>query len=231
MRIILTLLIGLAFTSLHAKHASAISEADAKKLYQMDADVNRLEHLLYWTKLIEEYKEATGHYPFQNDIEGEQPGLVRIATKEQRDYFMQKSNKYRPDLDNNGNKRFKEFSVKGLRINIEQGLGRKIEERYDPQRVPVKAPVWYNYFVTKDGYLLWTVCNTCGVTKISTLLMDGSTPTVNIVSEGMKGKVTKALTREEMINHPIFKNWQKRGYLKEDYFRQLEQQNARNSEQ
>jgi hypothetical protein len=53
--------------------------------------------------------------------------------------------------------------------------------------------------------------------------MDGFTPTVNIVSEGMKGKVTKALTRDEIIKHPIFKKWRRRKLSKnkEIYIRKL----------
>jgi len=61
------------------------------------------------------------------------------------------------------------------------------------------------------------------VTPISTLLFDGYTPTVNIVSEGMKGKVTKGFTRDEMLNHPTFKKWKKEKFLKEGYVRQLEE--------
>ena len=101
--------------------------------------------------------------------------------------------------------------------------------KYDIQKVPTKSPVGYYYFVEKDGYLIWTTCITCRITKISTLLMDGFTPTVNIVSNGMKGKVTKALTREEMISHKIFKNWISRSFYKEEHVRRIEKENIHDS--
>jgi len=59
--------------------------------------------------------------------------------------------------------------------------------------------------------------------------MDGITPTVNIVSEGMKGKVAKALTRKEMLNHPIFKGWISSPFQKEAYVRGIVKENSRDS--
>ncbi len=198
--------------------------------YQNDADLIRLEHLVYWSGLIEEYHKKTGYYPFQNQlVSEEQPGLVRIATKNQQLYFKPKTDNYRKDLDNNPNKFFQEFTVKEFVSELENKLGKSIDEKYDIQKVPTSSPIWYNYFVTNEGYLIWVPCINCGVTKISTLLMDGITPTVNIASSEMKKNVTKALTREEMMNHPIFKDWQHNEYAKETYIRNLEQQNFQDS--
>ena len=114
-------------------------------------------------------------------------------------------------------------------LELEMGLKRKVNEKYDIQRVPIRSPIWYNYFITKDGYLFYVTCMSCGVTKISTLLFDGGTPTVNIVSKGMAGKVTKALIREKMLNHPLFKEWQSYGLQKEDYIRRIEKEKFNDS--
>lgn len=197
--------------------------------FQKDADHARLEHLVYWTGLFEEYKKKTGHYPLQNGLEGEKPGLVRIATKEQQAYFDKTSKDYVAAIDNNARGDFQEFPIKLLVEELEHKLGRSIDEKYDVQKAPSSGPNFYNYFPTKNGYLMWVVCHTCGVTEISTLLMDGSTATVNIVSEGMAGKVTKALVREEMINHPVFKKWLALPYGKEGFVRELEKENLHNS--
>jgi hypothetical protein len=59
--------------------------------------------------------------------------------------------------------------------------------------------------------------------------MDGYTPTVNIVSKGMVGKVTKALTRDEMLNHPIYKSWVSRSFHKGEYVHNLVKENNRDS--
>ena len=136
-------------------------------------------------------------------------------------YLSPGSANYRKRLDNNSNGRSKEQPISRLVEELEAGLKRTIPEKYDIQKVPTSSPVGYFYFITKDGYLIWVTCITCDVTLISTLLFDGYTPTVNIVSEGMKGKVTKALLREEMLAHPIFKEWKTRGYHKEEYVRSL----------
>lgn len=212
--------------------AQKIDESQMKKMmqaFQADADLIRLEHLEYWTGLIEKYHNSAGTYPFQNKLDSERPGFVRIVTKQQAQYFSPNSNKYIAAIDNNARGTFQQFSINDFVLELERGLGRAIEEKYDIQKVPYKSTIGYNYFVTQDGYLLWVTCITCGVTKISTLLMDGYTPTVNIVSPGMKGKVTKALTRDEMLKHKIYKVWRKRPFQKESYIRSLEKNTEHDS--
>ena len=212
--------------------AHAMDLKKALMRYQYDADLVRLEHIEYWSGLIEEYKDKVGYYPLQQSLADKETALVRIATNDQRKYITPGSKYYNDRIDNNLNGNFREFTVKEFVATLEKGLNRKIDEKYDPQKVPTNAPVWYNYFVRKgDGYLIWTVCRTCGVTPISTLLMDASTATVNIASEGLVDKVTKAYLRDDMLNHPIYKEWKSRPYLKEGYFRELEKQYMSDSKQ
>lgn len=201
-----------------------------EKSYQQDADILRLEHLEFWTELVNEYHNKMGHYPFQDSLKKEDDiVLVRIATQNQQQYFSKDSDLYRPDLDYNYDNFFREVSVKDFVSEIEDKLERNIDEKYDIQKVPTNSVIWYNYFVSKKGYLVWIPCITCGVSKISTLTMDGRTPTVNIVSEGMLDDVPKSLTREDMISSPIYKNWKSRGMKKEGYLRELEKENFDNS--
>ncbi len=56
--------------------------------FQNDADLIRLEHLQYWTGLVEEYHQKTGEYPFQEKLKSNSEiGLVKIDTKQQRQYL------------------------------------------------------------------------------------------------------------------------------------------------
>jgi hypothetical protein len=201
-----------------------------QKQFQEDADLIRLEHLEYWTEIVDKYYQIKGSYPFQNEIlSSEDIVLVKIATKQQMQYLSSGGDKYDKRLDNNQTGFFKEHSVNDFIAEIEEVLGYEIEEKYDIQKVPTSSPIGYNYFTSKDGYLAWVTCISCGVTPVSTLLMDGVTPTVNIVSSGMAGKVTKALTRDKMLNHPIYKTWVSRAFHKSEYVHNLVKENSRDS--
>ncbi len=197
--------------------------AKAEEAFQNDADLARLEHLEYWTGLIEEYQETNGQFPFTGALAGQESiGLVRIATANQSRFFDPQSIIYDEKFDNNSNGRFQEFGMADFVAELELGLGRTIDEKYDIQYVPTSSPVWYFYFVTKSGYLMWVTCISCGVTQISTLLLDGYTPTLNIASAGMKDSVTKALTRQEMLSHTIFRRWKSKKFLNEPFVRKRE---------
>lgn len=198
--------------------------------FQEDADLARLEHLEYWTGLIEKYYEVEGSYPFQEDIqESDDIVLVKIATKQQMQYLSSGGEQYDKRFDNNQSGYFKERLVKDFVAEIESVLGEEIEEKYDIQKVPTTSPIGYYYFINKDGYLMWVTCISCGVTQISTLLMDGYTPTINIVSQGMVGQVPKALTREEMLNHPVYKSWVSTPFHNREQVYRLVEENSRDS--
>jgi len=189
-----------------------------KNAFQNDADLLRLEHLAYWSGLIEKYHEKHNAYPLSEQSSGKNDHvLIKIATQSQTKQlssFM---------------KQFKSASMKEFINELESGLQQNIEEKYDIQKIPTQSPVGYFYFVNAEGYALWTTCITCGTTKVSTLLLDGITPTVNIVSPSMKGKVTKALTRNEMLNHPIFQSWVNKPFNKEAYVRGIVRNNINDS--
>ncbi len=55
---------------------------NAKDGFQWDADKARIEHVVYWSGLIEQYHGKVGYYPFQNLAlqDKSKPILVRIAT-------------------------------------------------------------------------------------------------------------------------------------------------------
>jgi hypothetical protein len=204
--------------------------ANVLEEFQNDADLLRLEHLVYWTGLIEEYYQKKGHYPLQNKLSDKADIiLVRIATENQQRYFTKSFPQYNSALDQNASEYFSAFNTASLVQELEDGLGREIDEKYDIQKAATLSPIWYSYFIGKEGYVFWIPCITCGVTQISTLLMDGYTPTVNVVSEGMQDKVTKSLTRMDLMKHPIYKKWKNRTIYKEDYVRSLEKKNISHS--
>lgn len=203
-----------------AVEQSSLQSAELR--FQNDADLIRLEHLVYWTGLLEEYESQVGHFPFQNElITSEDIGLVKIASKQQLSYLSRGGDLYRANLDVNANGRLREKSIAELVSELESTLGRPIEGRYDIQKIPAASPIGYNYYYTGTGYLFWVTCITCGVTEISTLLMDGFTPTVNIASAKMKNQVPKALLRSEMISHPIFESWMAKDFLLEEHARSV----------
>jgi hypothetical protein len=201
--------------------------------FDLDADKARIEHLVYWTALIEEYYKKTGYYPMQklSLTPQEKAVLIRIMTKEQRVHLIKGGKKYNPDLDTNYNGIFKEVAVKDFVSELESKLNHNVREYYDIEKVPNKHVLGYHYFVTDKGYLLWGICMTCGVTPITTLLMDGTTPTINIVSAGMKSEVPKSLTRVEILNNKIFKDLQNRPFSKEDFVRRRENETILDSKQ
>lgn len=210
-------------------HSEGDGPATVAQQFQNDADLLRLEHLIYWTGLIEEFEEEVGHFPLQNDLNSSTPILVRVATRHQQGFFDPSSFRYSVELDNNHDDRFQEVSVGHFVSVLERGLGRPIDEKYDIQTYPTSSPIWYFYFVTEDGYLFYVTCNRCDVSSVSTLLMDGYTVTVNIASPGMVDQVFKAHTREAMLNSSTFMRWQERDYFKEDYIRGLERGNFSDS--
>lgn len=187
--------------------------------FQEDADVLRLEHLAYWSGLIEEYYAETGEYPLQSRrTHDDEMLLVEILTQEQRSH------------SGSPPEHFREVPLSEFLQEIEAGLKRDIDEKYDIQKVPVRSPVGYRYFTTADGYLIWGTCNTCGITEITTLLTDGHTATVNIASERLAAQVPKALTRDAMLSHPLYLKWRARPLHKEQYVRSLVDKTLHDSE-
>lgn len=163
---------------------------------QQDYDHLRLEHLEYWTGLIEEFHKKTGYYPLQKTSGETAPFThVQILPPDSNDHLI--------DWGDN----FLELTSDALISELESGLGRKVKFKFPPETTPPDYAYAYNYFVESDGYLVWVTCQSCGITKISTYTMDGKSATVNIASAGMVPKVTKAQTRENMLAHPRYKIW------------------------
>ena len=107
--------------------------------FQEDADIIRLQHLSYYGKLLEEYNQKTGRYPFQG--QEDLPLYIHVANDEQIEGTKggpPYAHVVRP---------FKDF-VK----EVEGVLDREINEYYDPQYAPDHKPNFYIYMIFGDTY-------------------------------------------------------------------------------
>lgn len=116
-----------------------LTPKQAEESFQKNADIVRLQHLKYWVELIETYHTKTGKYPFQGELNT--PIYVEIATPHQKSYINQKPPK--PAIV----KPMAEFVAV-----LEKGLGKTINEYYDPQYVPNFRPNFYLYMIDGDQY-------------------------------------------------------------------------------
>lgn len=110
--------------------------------FQTNADIVRLNHLVYWGGLIEKYHQKVGYYPFAN--QSAHPIYVMIATPKQQNYFK----------DNQPPAPATTKSIKEFILELEKGLGKQIDEYYDPQYAPDGKPNFYIYMIDKHNYNL-----------------------------------------------------------------------------
>ncbi|MDZ8118132.1 hypothetical protein [Pontiella agarivorans] len=109
-----------------------------EKKYQHDADIYRLNHMKYYGELIEEYHKKTGKYPLQGESKTQH--YVLIAAPHQQKYA-----KGTPE-------QFDVTDVEKFRSVLEKGLERKVDFKFDPQKVPNGAPNFYIYMIEGDSF-------------------------------------------------------------------------------
>jgi hypothetical protein len=117
---------------------SCNSYRKAEDAYQSDADIIRVQHFDYYAKLLIEYFEKNGKYPFQ--YEKDAPVYVFIQNKEQAKNFEDTNPYVHYNVDD---KYFFE--------ELANGLAKDIDEKYDPQKVAADSrPNFYIYMVDGD---------------------------------------------------------------------------------
>jgi len=206
---------------------------DAEYQFQHDADIARLEHLVYWTGLIEEYYDKNGQYPLEGRFNGENFVFVQVVNSEQYQYFDKNSENYIETFGVAVN--VDEVVVKEFVKELEDGLGRGIDEYYDIQLAPSRDLIGYRYFVDDSGYLFYVTCiEMCGDriaygaydSEIATLFVgdDYVTPTVNIGAGESFLEILKVFERGELLNNDLFKDAITSEYFKEDFVREREQE-------
>ena len=109
--------------------------------YQHDADIVRLKHLKYLGALIEEFKEANGHYPLQSVSPNQ--NYVHIASHRQLEHVPAGPPHEHTKTD-----------IEKFTEILETGLRRKIDLPFDPQLVPVNKPNFYMYMIQGNRYFL-----------------------------------------------------------------------------
>ncbi|WFB35852.1 hypothetical protein P3T73_17000 [Kiritimatiellota bacterium B12222] len=119
--------------------APAVIPPSWEEAYQHDADIMRLRHVDYYGALIEEYHQRTGSYPLQGLSEF--PNYVHVAAPHQQKY-AKGGPPYQHEVTD----------VETFRKVLELGLGREIDLKFDPQKVPVSAPNFYIYMIQGEAY-------------------------------------------------------------------------------
>jgi hypothetical protein len=118
------------------------NENDTNFGYQHDADKKRLEDLKYYGLLIAGYHEKTGEYPLQKKAKKNMENYVYIGTKDQTEFVGKNSF---PNL-------YKIFKYEEFVKDIESVLKVKVRHEFDPQNVPVNAPVFYIYMLKDNDF-------------------------------------------------------------------------------
>lgn len=228
MKKILFLLFFLLIVVLGLRYSQTAAVPVAQR-FQQDADRLRMEHLVYWAGLIDQYQSLTGYYPLQQLLQPGQAGLlVRLQTPTQHRYVAKGSAKYQAAADINADGRYAEAPVRVFVAALEQGLNGPVMEKYDVQQAPLTSAIGYNYLVTPEGYVLWTQCATCGDTAVSTPKADG-TAEVAIASTRMLVHNPKARELRDMLADPVFAGWLARGLHKEAFVRGIERAHMHDS--
>lgn len=115
-------------------------EGGTMKALQHDFDIARLNHLATISGYIEDYKTATGSYPYaDSDI----PVYVHIATAEQQQ-FVAGSPPYEHSV----------VPVTSLLELLQNELGDDVTMPFDPQKIPTNAPNFYIYMAVQNTYFL-----------------------------------------------------------------------------
>jgi hypothetical protein len=107
--------------------------------FQRDADVVRLRHLVHYGGLIDEYHRQRGRYP----LEGRSPLPIYVYVANDH----QAKAPIDPPRGPHERISFAEFVAV-----LEAGLGREIEERFDPQHAPTYKPIVYVYTLNHGDF-------------------------------------------------------------------------------
>jgi len=126
-------------------------EGGTSKSMQEDFDKIRLDHILTINSLVEEYKTATGKYPFENKP-GQRPVAVIIETEKQKETHAGHVPLYL-DLDSRAidgvvpdqPPRVDMHTIQEFEKLLSSELKREIVLPKDPQSIPVNKPSVYIY--------------------------------------------------------------------------------------
>jgi hypothetical protein len=107
--------------------------------YQNNMDHARISHIDYLNTLILEYKDKSGKFPLQSEIQ-DKDIQVFITHRDIPDWLQAQAEQLP----------IESYTCAQLEADIENVLGRDIKIPSDPQNVATYAPNLYIYLVTKD---------------------------------------------------------------------------------
>lgn len=154
--------------------------------FQDDADIYRLRHIKYYGELLEKYYKKTGKYPFQG--EEKLPIYVFIANDKQEEYTKDENPQ-----------QHKVYTLKSFIKELENELGEKIHQYYDPQFKPNKKPNYYMYMIRDNQYFF--AVHTSRYKNFTTKVADNYYK-VEISNKKLKG--TNILTLDELVSNAEF---------------------------
>ena len=198
----------------NAQKAMTDAQKSAYVDFQTNADIIRLNHLVYWGKLIDEYRQKMGYYPFAN--QSKHPIYVEIATPLQQSFF-------------NGNKPPAPATIKSMKDfvqELEKGLGRTVDEYYDPQYAPDGKPNFYIYMIDGQDYHL-AVHNFSPFSFARHI--DVNYHKVEI--SNIKNRTLNITTLQELLNNNAFKKAMNKPIDKIGFFNQREQKNLHSTKE
>ncbi|QQR55282.1 hypothetical protein IPG41_01850 [Candidatus Peregrinibacteria bacterium] len=107
--------------------------------YQEGADAARLSHYDYYMNLLQEYKEKTGTYPLMELYVDQDVYIIVIEGG-------------MPDWVDDGGHPVDYYEDDLFFTALEEGLGREVEEFYDPQNYAESSrPIFYVYSLSAAG--------------------------------------------------------------------------------
>lgn len=175
--------------------------------FQDDADIYRMKHIKYYGKILEEYKKKTGEYPFESL--SKEPVYVFIAHDRQE--------KYAQNMGEQNPNKHTVVSFKKFVKEIENKLGRKINQYFDPQYAADIKPNFYIYVFKDNKYFFAThVSNYYSFAK----KLLNNYYKVEISSSPPSN--SKIMTYSDLIKNKSFIKQLKKKASKEDFFLERE---------
>lgn len=185
-----------------------------EELYQRDADIVRMQHFDYYAGLLSEYYQKVQKYPFQGDKDA--PVYVFLLNDTQAEHFT----------DNLPDRHYR-LSARDFFEELERGLGRPVNEKYDPQKYGTDGrPTMYIYMI--DGDRMFFAVHLFSENAVSrTVAPHYHKAELSNVSYPPKN----IYTYEALKNLPEYRALIAKKAAKQDFFDALDKEYSRNSRQ
>ncbi|MBN1472763.1 MAG: hypothetical protein JW925_13370 [Syntrophaceae bacterium] len=172
--------------------------------FQDDADILRLRHIKYYGNLLEKFKDKTGKYPFE--------GMEKVPVYVFIENDMQEKYNKGHDPNPHAVKNLSEFFRE-----IEDKLGEKIKQYYDPQYAPDKKPNYYMYMIRGDQYFF-----AVHISKYYGFSRKVSDNYYKVEISNFSHEGQRILTYSDLVKNKQFNEAINKEVWKKDFFKQRE---------